>query len=338
MGGGGMGYGMIGNIGQNIGQGTASYVGGRMSAKSIQRATDMQVKALQQILVRTRQELDPSLISDMALQRDIDRANDRLELQKQLDPETYKQRYAAEQQLTNFLTQVGRTPADELAAQTAREAMAVDPEAVAAKNKLIDAALAEAGGALPPDIQAELMKAGLEQTGQATGAATGRGAGGVILQKVLGMGGLELQNRAAGLLKTASDLDAQRQQILQNLFPRLQQQQLGNIATTSNILQQSNAMLPQAGLSGSDIANTWLARVGALNQLESSIAGVQSSGYLGSRMAQIQGVQGAITALTRNPMGSGGGDGGGLPSFGGGGGKSPGGGYDISALGYNPTG
>jgi hypothetical protein len=103
------------------------------------------------------------------------------------------------------------------------------------------------------------------------------------------MGGLQLQQQrqqqAASLMTTASGLDAQRSQILQGLFPRLQQQQMGNIGATSNILQQSNSMLPQAGLSGADVANVWLQRVGAQNQLTQQLGSVVSKGQLAAGQA-----------------------------------------------------
>ncbi len=281
----------------------AGIVTGIMDRKAAQKAQDQQAQALKQMAERIVKEMDPALVNDKALQADIMRAKERLKLQGEIDPELLKQRRLAEQILTGQLTGIGTGAGDEVSAQAAKEALTVSPGAEEAKQKLIDAALQEItlGASLPPDVQAELMQAGLQQAGQVTGAATARGAGGAILQDVLGLGGLNLkaqrQDRAANLLKSASDLDAQRQQILQNLFPRLQQQQLQNIAATSGILTQSNMMVPEAGLGGSDIANVWLARVGALNDITGQIGNVQAQGTLAKQAATNRAISSGAKAL-----------------------------------------
>jgi len=263
-------------------------VGGLMASSAAKKAAGQQAAALQQILTDTANNLDPNLVNAKATAADIQRAKARLALQGEVDPQLLAQRQLSEQILSGQLGQIGKAASDQVAAQTMQEALAGVPGLQQGGTELVSQAndLLRQGATLPPDVQAALMQAGLEQTGAVTGTASARGAGGAILQQVLGMGGLQLQQQrqqqAAALMSQASNLEATRQQILQNLFPKLQQQQLSNISATSGILQQSNNMLPQAGLSGSDVASIWLQRQGALNQIAGQIAGVRANGTLTS--------------------------------------------------------
>jgi hypothetical protein len=231
------------------------------------------------------------VVNAQALAADQLRASNQLSLQEQIDPSLAAQRVQSQKMLSTQLGGIGTSASDTLSAQAAAEAAAAGPGTQASAAALNDQAnqLLKAGATLPADVQASLMQAGLQQAGQATGSANARGAGGPILQQVLGMGGLQLQQQrqqqAASLMTTASGLESQRSQILQGLFPRLQQQQMGNIGATSNILQQSNSMLPQAGLSGADVANVWLQRVGAQNQLTQQLGSVVSKGQLAAGQA-----------------------------------------------------
>jgi hypothetical protein len=151
----------------------------------------------------------------------------------------------------------------------------------------VDAALKElaAGATLPPDVQAQLMQAGLSKTGQVTGTANASGVGGQVLQTILGTAGINLkfqrEQQAANLAKSAQDLESSRQQILQGLFPNLQNTQLKSIAAQQGILQQSNSMAPNVGLGGTDITNLWLGRVGATNQLAQTAANAAAAGTAG---------------------------------------------------------
>jgi hypothetical protein len=209
--------------------------------------------------------------------------------------------------LSNQLSGIGNSASDEVAAQAASEALTQTPGAAEGKAQLIQAALKnlQAGATLPPDLQAELMQAGLQQSAGVTGGAPGAGAasGGTtssILTRVLGSAGVNLQQQreqqAQQLLTSASNLDAQRAQILGNLFPKLQQQQMGNISGTAGVLSLGNSMLPQAGLSGTQVASDWLARVGAMNQLSGQKAAVQAQGALATGQANAN-MWGSIASL-----------------------------------------
>ena len=275
-------------------------VSGFMSADAASSAADAQTNILKMAQANVQSQMDPALVNQQALQADQERAKNQIALQAQIDPALAAQRPQAEQILSGQLSQIGQANSDQVANAATQQALAGTPGAAQGSANLVSQAntLLGQGATLPPDVQASLMQAGLQQTGAVQGSATARGAGGTILNQVLGMGGLQLQQQrqqqAASLLTSASNLDAQRSQVLGNLFPRLQQQQMGNIGAASGILQQSNSMLPQAGLSGADVANVWLQRVGAVNSLTQQMGSVVGAGQLAAGQATAKATGSAV--------------------------------------------
>jgi hypothetical protein len=258
-----------------------------LGEKAVKSATKKQSGMISSAMDSMSADLDPNSLNDRALKFDLDRAKARLSAQKDLDPELYAQRQLSEKMLTGQLAELGQESSSDVVAQQAvKEAMQSGAGMSEAKQALIDAALGELklGASLPPDVQAEIMKAGLETAGNVTGEAASRGAGANILHQTLGLGALNLkaqrQLQAEKMLATAGDLDAQRQTVLQSLFPNLQAQQLNKTKATAGFLQQADTMLPEAGLSGADITNLWLARTGALNQMAMNNATVKGKGAL----------------------------------------------------------
>jgi hypothetical protein len=224
-------------------------------------------------------------------------------------------------------------------AAAATDALANLNATKAGQNQLIDSALAQlkAGATLPPDVEAQLVQSGLEASGMTTQHASGQGIGGQQLRTILGTAGIALQQQrqqqAAGLLNSAQQLETQRQQVLQDLFPRLSQTQLQQAQGAGSIFSLGQQATPQAGLSGSQLSNIWLQRIGALNQTTQQQAGVQSNASL---------AQGQIWANTIGSItgaGSGGGGGGGKGGGGGnimglmGGGGGGAGGISMNSLG-----
>lgn len=258
-----------------------------MQANAIENATEAQIEALERQRDFVFSQLEPSRVNREALQADINRAQSQLALQGVTDPAALATRYAAEDQILQQVLGLGSGPADQVAAVAAQEAIAGTPGLNEAKNALVDAALQELrlGATLPPDVQAELVQAGLERSGETVGAATGsRGTSGQLLRQILGSAGVQLQaqrqERAAALTEAASNLEGRRQQILGTLFPNLSSMQLNTLQGAQGALAQSALMVPQAGLSGGDIAKLWLARVGATNQLASQSADIGMTGAL----------------------------------------------------------
>lgn len=264
-----------------------SIAGGAMNASAIKSATAQQIAALEKARDFVYNQLAPARIGGEAVAADVQRAKDRLALQSMIDPSLSQLRYDASGNLLQQANQIGTGVEQQLAQQAAMEALQAGPGSTDLRNKLIDAAMMEldAGASLPPDLQAELVQAGLEKSGMVTGAATPKGIGGTLLRKTIGSEAIKLQAdrqaRAAALAQAASSLEAQRQSVLGTLFPNINSMKLANLSGTAGALGVSNQMVPEAGLGGNDIANIWLARVGATNQLNQSAADVAARGTMG---------------------------------------------------------
>lgn len=261
-------------------------IGAKIAANAQQEATEAQIKALERQRKFVYSELDPAKINQAALTADTERAKNQLALQAVVDPELLRQRYASQAAISKQLQDLtsGESLSDQVSAQAAQEALGGGGVAAQAKQQLIDAALKELslGATLPPDVQAELVQTGLQRSGKSSGGPGGGGFGGQILTTQLGSAGVALQkqrqDQALGLLGRAQDLENSRAGILGDLFPALQSGSLNKITAASNVLTQSDKLSPEAGLSGSSIANIWLARVGATNQLAQDAAEAAARG------------------------------------------------------------
>lgn len=273
-----------------------------ISADAIKDATATQVKALEKQRKFVFDQLNPAIVGGMATAADIDRAKNQIALQGIIDPALQRSRYAAEAGLEQSLADLNQGGAsDDVAAQAAAEALGSTGDFDALKKRLIDTALSEidAGASLPPDLQAELVKTGLERGSAATGTANALGLAGNETRRLIGQEGLALQasrqGRAAALGQAAQSLEANRAQMLASLFPALKANQLATIEGQRGIFNIAAGATPEAGLSGKDIAQLWLARVGATGQIGVSAADAAAKGALASAQALGTGL-GAATA------------------------------------------
>lgn len=278
-----------------------------MQADAIKEATEMQIKALEEQRAWVFEQLEPGKIAGLAEAQDVDKIKSQLALQAITDPKLLEARYAAQRKMLESVEGLGAgSTAARVGEQAAAEALAGTPGMDELKTRLVDAALQELelGGSLPSDVQAELVKAGLERSGTVTGVAGGLGLGGTIQRELIGTAGLALrqqrQQQAAALAGQAQNLEASRQNILQQLFPSLSSVQLGQLAGAQNVLGASQALMPEAGLSGSDIANLWLKRVGAVGELSSQATEAAKSGALGQAQAWQTGMNTAIPYIANN--------------------------------------
>lgn len=268
-----------------------SIVGSAMQANAIKKATQMQVDALREQRQWVYDQLDPAKISSLATEQDYQTAQNRLAIQSQIDPQLLANRYAAEDKQAAQLASIGTGAPAEVSAQAAKEALAGGNVAQQGKQALIDAAMKQLslGATLPSDVQAELVRAGLEKSGMTVGSTAPQGMGGQNARTIIGQAGIALQQQrqqqAAGLLQSAQGLETSRANILGQLFPNLTAQQLNNTTATSGVLSQSNALAPPGGLSGTDVANLWLSRVGSASKLDQQAAAIAASGAQGAAAA-----------------------------------------------------
>jgi hypothetical protein len=263
------------------------FIGTLSQAKAQKAATQAQMRAIKEQRKFLFENLNPEAMQPAVLAADIARAKNQRALQEQMDPALAAGRALSQQQMLDELQKNG-VLSGQVAEQAAKEAMAPG-QSVEAKSALIDAALdhLKQGATLPPDVQAELVQAGLEKSGMVTGRSSAQGIGGTMLRTILGQAGLNLQmqrqQQAENLLASASNLEAQRQNVLNTLFPNLSSLQSQNLARDAGVFNLSQSAMPNAGMSGTDVANIWLARVGAANSL------TQQQGNVASNAALAQG-------------------------------------------------
>jgi len=259
--------------------GIGSLVGGlfqmgsaAIQASAMKKATQMQIDAINQQRELIRSELDPSKVAPMVADADARRAASMLALQGKIDPALLAARYQASSNLLGTLQQPGGQ-AEDLASQLFSEIEKPDAGLEAVKAAMIDRALDEmdAGATLPPDVQAEIIKAGLERSTASGVGASRAGLAGETAKKVLGTAGVQLQqqreNQAMNLTKTADELSTRRAALLASVFPQLKNLQTQNVQNSLAALTTSNAMVPESGMSGGDMLNLLKARVGAEQSL-----------------------------------------------------------------------
>lgn len=273
------------------------------AAKSAQAAQIAAIKQQQQLVFN---ELNPDTINAQATSADVQQTLAQLQLQQQIDPGLAAARQTAGANIAAGTSAIGKL-SDPIAAQAAQEATtgvagAAGSVSAQGKQQLIDAALAQLkqGATLPPDVEAQLVQSGLEQTGMVTQGATANGIGGTLQRQILGTAGIQLQmqrqQQAQQLLMSAQNLETSRANILQGLFPSLAQTQLANLQGNEQAFGTSNAAMPNVGLSGTNIANLWLARVGATNQLTQSAGNALAQGAMANGNVWGQAIGGATRA------------------------------------------
>lgn len=277
-----------------------------ISAKAQRDIANKQIQALERQRTFIFENLDPEKLGPLAEKADIKNAKARLALQKELSPELFAARAEAESNIRNQLKSLGVT-SDKVADQAVKEALTGADVAAQGKQKLIDAALEQLslGATLPNDVQAELVKAGLEKGGMVVGAASPRGIGGQLTRQLLGSAGIALQQQrqtqAIGLLGQAQNLEQSRAQLLGQLFPNLVDTQLAKTGGTQAILGQINQQMAPVGLAGGDVLNLWLARVGATTNIAREQATIGALGAQNS-LAAWQKALGAGTNFAANTL------------------------------------
>lgn len=297
-----------------------SIISAGLQSSAVDSATRAQQNALAQIRQNVEGQLSPDTINSVALAGDTQRAQQQQALLAKIYPGLFQAENLAQNSLAQQASGFGaNAPATQVAAEATKEALS-GPSTEQGRQQLIDSALAQlkAGATLPPDVEAQLVQSGLESSGMVTQNASGRGIGGQQLRTILGTAGIELQRQrqaqAAGLLTQAQQLETQRQQVLQGLFPSLADTQLKQVQGAAGIFGTAANATPQAGLSGTSLANAWLQRVGALNQVIGQAGGVSAAKDLAKGQIWGNAIGSAVSGLGSLNLGGGqpGGGGGGV--------------------------
>lgn len=289
--------------------GAAGSVAGAFIQKG---ATDDAIKAQEKALKRQEARLEsinPDELAARAAVQDIAKRANELLAQRMVDPALAAIRQTGAAGVLREAQQ-GPGMGDAAAAQLFQETRFQDPKLAALKQQLLDQAKSEldAGAKLPPDFQAELVRTGLERGGTTGFGASGRGAAGQEIRKLLGSGAIKLQqdrqNQAIALSGAAQDIENARVNILAGIFPKLKDLQTANLARQQSVLATGEAAVPQAGLTGSDVVNIGLTKLGTQNQLTSQRGDLGATGALAQGQFLNQ-LIGAGTSLATSTIGGG---------------------------------
>jgi hypothetical protein len=210
----------------------------------------------------------------------------------------------------------------QVANQLFQEGIKEDPRIAALKDSIINRAQEDfdAGATLPPDFQAELVRAGIGQGAQAGVGTAGRTVGG-LTSRLLGSAGINLkaQRTAEGtaLAGAAQNLTDARQRILANIFPTVKATEDAAAGRATAGLGIAESLLPESGLTGTQAADVQIAQTkGAANLLgqRGNVAAQQATdqgnyvaGLIGAGTSLVSGVYGAGAGGAAAGAGGGGG-------------------------------
>lgn len=274
---------------------SAAAVAGSAYAKK--KAADKGAAAQQNALKGQKKILQDELsfdrINQAATDADRLRAENRLALQKEIDPELAQLRQLGKEKLLEETKRPNESlQSTQVANALFKENAQEDPRLEALKSSIINRAQEEiaAGSTLPPSFQAELVRAGVQQGAQAGFKTDARTVGGTIA-KALGIGGEQLkvarENQAVNLAGAATSLDQSRANILGSIFPTIaaaEQTRRQNAAAEFGI---GESTLPESGLTGREAANIQQNRGNTLLKIK---------GQQGQIRAQQAAAQGEATA------------------------------------------
>lgn len=282
------------------------------------------------------EELSRGRLNQEALAAERERAKNRIALQEEIDPELAAMRKLGKQQL---LEQSQIPNASKESVQVAKQLFAENIQPSTGLEKLKDQIIGRAqeklaqGATLPPEFQAELVRAGVSQGAQAGLKPTQSTVGGRLYQ-ALGSAGVALQaqreQQAAGLAQTATGLQESRARILESIFPTITNAETSARQNAAANFGVGEETLPQAGLTGAEAANLQINRGNTLLKIRGKKGAIEAQRQLATGEANAAyvkaGAQFANSALGAYSGGGGGGGGGGMQNMSGmiGGGQSQG--------------
>lgn len=250
---------------------------------------DAKRKAANQRLeaIRAMENIDPQKAAQLALEADQTRFREQLKLQREEDPTMAAVREKGAAGLLSSFDTPADKDAEALAKTMATEAGADQSSIEALKSKLIADARKdlEAGAELPPEFQAELLRSGFEQGAQAGFRPANTGGAARTARTLLGSGGLALKEQrrqsAVSSASAVADLNTARMNILSRVIPTLQSIGGEKQRRAGFAFALANDAVPEAGLSGAEVANVDLARIQQQNQKQSLIGNLNAEKTLG---------------------------------------------------------
>lgn len=289
---------------------TAAVVAGAAVATAVvkKQAADKAAYAQKQAIARQeavlRKNLDPGALNRLAQSMDKERAENRLALQKEIDPEIASLRQYSKEQLLRLATQpAGTRQSEQVAKQLFEENIQPDERMERLKDTIIARAQEDfdQGANLPPEFQGELVRAGITSGARAGIAPNERTVGGATA-RLIGSAGIELKRQraaeGAALATTADSLAQSRQRLLANIFPTVAATEQAEIQRATGGLGLAESLLPESGLSGTQGVDIELARNKAKMNLLAQRGNVIAQQKIAQGQAVAEGIGGVTGAAT----------------------------------------
>jgi hypothetical protein len=272
------------------------------------------------------EELGYSRVNQQAVDAERARAKERIRMQEEIDPELAQLRKLGKQQLLEEAQKPGASRESvQVAKQLFTENIQPDKGLEQLKDQIISKAQAKLsqGATLPPEFQAELVRAGVSQGAQAGLKPTQSTVGGRLYQ-ALGSAGVALEaqrnQEAQNLAQTASGLQESRAKILSSIFPTISQSEQSQRQIAAGNFGVGEATLPQGGLTGAEAANLQINRGNTLLKIrgqqgqvkaqQALAAGEANAAYIKAGGQFVSGALGAFGGGGVGGMNVGGGEGG----------------------------
>jgi len=294
-----------------------------LKKKAGDKAASAQQSALKGQKKILAEELSFDRVNQAATDADRLRAQNRLKLQEEIDPELAKIRQLGKEQLLREASRPTESlGSQQVAGQLVKENLQTDPRMEALKDSIIGRAQSEldAGATLPPEFQADLVRAGVTEGGQAGFRPEAKTIGGSIA-RALGIGGEQLkqsrQQQAVSLAGAAQDLTASRANILSSIFPTIKSAEDSRKQDAAAAFGIGESTLPESGLTGREAANLQMNRGNTLLKIRGKQGDIKAQKALNAGEANAAYV-GAATSFATSALGAygGGGGGGSLGSIG----------------------
>jgi len=228
--------------------------------KAGDQAAGAQQKALKGQKKILSEELSFDRLNQAATDADRLRAQNRIALQEEIDPELAKVRQLGKERLLSETARPNESlGSTQIANKLVEENLATDPRIEALKDSIIGRAQSEldSGATLPPEFQADLIRAGVTEGGQAGFSPEAKTIGGSIT-RALGIAGEQLkqgrQQQAISLAGAASDLTVSRANILGSIFPTVKAAEDARKADAAVSFGIGDSTLPESGLTGREAA------------------------------------------------------------------------------------
>jgi len=300
-----------------VGQGATDFLNNMWASKAQKKALMKQINAYKSL-----EEVNIDKLKELAAGTDKENLSNRITSQQEVDPAMAALRSEGAASLLAGLAsdRAGGESDTALAAASADEADKSQSTAGLIADLIAQAKKDLAAGAtLPPELQGELIRSGLESGVSTSLGATGEGVQGTKIRTLLGSAGLALKNQrqqsAQSALSTADALKSSRQARLSQIVGLDQNIRQGKATRAGSANQMGQAAMGGGGIEGGDAANLFVENTNFRNNVKLALANLwgqknilnaqKNIGYMNAGNKMAQGVVGSFSGA--GMMGGGGG-------------------------------